>query len=102
MNPRLTRATGTEYLINICRPVETETWHVAGADVIDIGDVGAFVRRDRGDFSMGCVGGVAVGCAGMLIARRQANSTLDISPTTGEPRLSYLNGSPCPLGASVV
>ncbi|KAI4522054.1 mannose 6-phosphate receptor domain-containing protein [Schizophyllum commune Loenen D] len=75
---------GTEYLINICRPVETETWHVAGADVIDIGDVGAFVRRDRGDFSMG-----------------QANSTLDISPTTGEPRLSYLNGSPCPLDGSV-
>ncbi|KAL1741173.1 mannose-6-phosphate receptor binding domain-containing protein [Schizophyllum fasciatum] len=75
---------GTEYLINICRPVDTETWHVDGADAIDIGDVGAFVRRDRGDFSMG-----------------QANDTLDVSPTTGQPRLSYLNGSPCPLDGSI-
>lgn len=78
------RDSDTEYVVNICRSVASETWHVEGGDAVDIGDVGAFVRRDRGDYSMG-----------------QANSTLDISPTTGRPRLTYLDGSPCPLDGAV-
>lgn len=40
---------GKEFRINVCRSVASETWG------LDDTDVGGIVRRDHGDFSLGCV-----------------------------------------------
>ncbi|KZT30983.1 mannose 6-phosphate receptor domain-containing protein [Neolentinus lepideus HHB14362 ss-1] len=65
---------GSEYYVNVCRRVTTETWAIE-----DEKDVAIFKRttEERGDFSLGSV-----------------NTTLAIHG--GNPLLYLTNGSPCP------
>jgi hypothetical protein len=49
----LTTSDGHDMVISACRSVTHETWALKG--VQDPGLVAGFVRRDRNDFSMGCV-----------------------------------------------
>ncbi|ORY27462.1 mannose-6-phosphate receptor binding domain-containing protein [Naematelia encephala] len=64
----------TSYKLNVCRGVVSELWHLDDAE-----NVGGFVSRQGGDFSLGRV-----------------NSTLYLSPASNEPMLYIQNGSPCP------
>ncbi|KAJ8507698.1 hypothetical protein ONZ45_g9948 [Pleurotus djamor] len=71
---------GHQVVLNVCRSVRHETW---GLDVEDPGEVGAFIRKDHGDFSMGKV-----------------NRTLAIKPPTSSSpnpsiQLTYASGSLC-------
>ncbi|KAJ8520466.1 hypothetical protein ONZ45_g2744 [Pleurotus djamor] len=43
---------GHQVALNVCRSVRHETW---GLDVEDPSEVGTFIRKDHGDFSMGKV-----------------------------------------------
>ncbi|KDQ62880.1 hypothetical protein JAAARDRAFT_75513 [Jaapia argillacea MUCL 33604] len=70
-------ATGQDYYINVCKSVMTETWHLDRAD-----QVGAFARKERGDFSIGSV-----------------NRTLDVQD--GHPLLFLGEGSPCSNAGSL-
>uniref|UniRef100_A0A0W0FGG8 Autophagy-related protein 27 n=1 Tax=Moniliophthora roreri TaxID=221103 RepID=A0A0W0FGG8_MONRR len=62
---------GKEFYLNICRGVATEAW---GLD--DAAEVGGFIRRDHGDFSVG-----------------RTNTTLVMSD--GKPKLRMTGGSKC-------
>ncbi|GFZ42625.1 hypothetical protein JCM24511_00342 [Saitozyma sp. JCM 24511] len=63
------------YKLNVCRAVVSELWKIDDPE-----NVGGFVSRTGGDFSLG-----------------QVNSTLLLSPSTNEPMMYLSNGSPCPL-----
>jgi cation-dependent mannose-6-phosphate receptor len=43
-------ANGYDLILNVCKSVAHETWNI---DIPDPGDVAGFIRRPRGDFSIG-------------------------------------------------
>lgn len=45
-----TTSGGHNFVLNVCKGVNQEVWNIENPDT-----VGAFVRRDHGDFSIGCV-----------------------------------------------
>ncbi|KZP24108.1 mannose 6-phosphate receptor domain-containing protein [Athelia psychrophila] len=63
---------GRDVVLNVCRGVAQEVWNIDDADT-----VGAFIRQDHGDFSLG-----------------QPNTTLSIKG--GHPLLYMGGGSKCP------
>ncbi|KAJ7178286.1 hypothetical protein C8R46DRAFT_1076256 [Mycena filopes] len=71
----VTTGGGHEIILSACKSVSHETW---GLKVQDPGLVGAFMRRDHGDFSMG-----------------QTNTTLSFSGRAGHPHLTLTSGSKC-------
>lgn len=43
---------GHQFILNVCKSVSHDTWNIK---VPNPENVGGFIRRDRGDFSIGCV-----------------------------------------------
>ncbi|KAF7354078.1 PLCXc domain-containing protein [Mycena venus] len=67
---------GHDMVLSACKSVSQETWHL---EVEDPGQVGGFVRRDHGDFSLG-----------------QKNTTLSFSSRAPfHPHLTFTSGSKC-------
>lgn len=64
---------GYDFILNVCKSVAHESWNL---DVPNPADVAGFIRRPRGDFSIGT-----------------ANSTLTLRE--GRPSLELIDGSPC-------
>ncbi|WVQ83617.1 hypothetical protein IAT38_005758 [Cryptococcus sp. DSM 104549] len=65
----------TSYNLNLCRGVVGELYKIDDPD-----NVGGFVRKEDGDFSIGRI-----------------NKNLTMSPMTNEPMMVMTDGSPCPL-----
>lgn len=55
---------GRDVVLNVCRGVAQEVWNIDDADT-----VGAFIRQDHGDFSLGCVD-----CSSTLSSTHKARS----------------------------
>lgn len=49
---QMTTQKGRKLFLNVCQPVKTETFGLKD-DAVAPSEIGAFIRRDHGDFSIG-------------------------------------------------